>query len=124
MTENSVGNVTDILELLDKDAYTAEQLTENYAMLIEKWGEWEIVNAGGAGLVVRYVDIGNALFSGLMITYCILTVLSLVCAILFGKIILPLLSKHFADCNTEMVDLATLKSAAQIDQISKKKEWF
>lgn len=124
MTTNSIGNITEIIELLDKDKYGGEQLAENYAMLIERWGEWEIVGAGNAGLAVRYVDVRNALFSGLMIMYCVFTILSFVCAVLFGKIIFPLLSKHFAECNSEMVDLATLKSASQIDQLSKGKEWF
>lgn len=123
MTKNSVGNVTEILNLLDKDMYGKEQLATNYQKLIEKWGEWEIVGAGNAGLVVRYVNIGNALFSGLMITYSILTVVAFVSAILFGKIIFPMLSKHFTNVNEEMVDMATLKSASQIDKLSKK-EWF
>lgn len=123
MTKNSIGNITEILNLLDKDLYTAEQLAENYQNLTAKWGEWEIIGAGNAGLVIRYVDIGNALFSGLMITYSVLTGVSFMFAILFGKLIFPMLSKHFKNSNEEMVDMATLKSASQIDRLSKK-EWF
>lgn len=123
MTKNSVGNVTEILDLLDKNVYSKEQLAVNYQKLVEKWGEWEIVGAGNAGLVIRYVNIGNALFSGLMITFSVFTVISFVLAILLGKIVFPLLSKHFANMNKEMVDMATLKSASQIDKLSKK-EWF
>lgn len=123
MTKNSVGNVTEILDLLDKNVYGKEQLAVNYQKLVEKWGEWEIVGAGNAGLVIRYVNIGNALFSGLMITFSVFTVTSFVLAILLGKIVFPLLSKHFANMNEEMVDMATLRSASQIDKLSKK-EWF
>ena len=123
MTKNSVGNVTEILDLLDKNVYGKEQLAVNYQKLVEKWGEWEIVGAGNAGLVIRYVNIGNALFSGLMITFSVFTVASFVLAILLGKIVFPLLSKHFANMNEEMVDMATLRSASQIDKLSKK-EWF
>ena len=119
--KNSVGNVTEILELLDKKNHTGIQLEENYKHLAEKWGEWEIM-AGGFN--IRYVDVGNALFSGLMITFSTLTIVSLCAAFVFGKIMFPLLAKHFKNNNDEIVDLATLKSASQIDQLSQKKEWF
>ena len=124
MVRNSVGNVTEILELLDKNNYTSAQLEQNYAYLVNKWGEWEIIGAGSAGLVIRYVDVGNALFSGLMIIFSTLTIISLCAAFVFGKIMFPLLAKHFKNNNDEMVDMATLKSASQINQMSKKKEWF
>lgn len=123
MMKNSVGNVTEILTLLDKDIYTGNEIEKNYAYLIEKWGEWEIIGGGTAGIVIRYVDVGNALFSGLMITYSTLTVISLCAAFVFGKIMFPMLAKHFKNNNEEMVNMATLKSAAQIDKMSKK-EWF
>lgn len=123
MVKNSVGNVIEILQLLDKDNYSGVQLEQNYQALIERWGEWEIVNAGSAGLVVRYVDIGHALFSGLMITYGTFTLVCFCLALILGKLTFPLLAKHFVSSNEEIVDMATLKSAAQIDQISKK-EWF
>jgi hypothetical protein len=116
--------VTEILNLLDKDTHTAIELEENYAYLIEKWGEWEIIGENKAGLVLRYVDIGNALFSGLMVLYTTLTLSTLCAAIIFGKIVFPALSKTYKNNNEEMVDLATLKSASQIDAIVGKKEWF
>ena len=124
MMENSIGNVTEILELLDEDNYTGTELRENYEYLVNKWGEWTIGGLSSAGITIRYVDVGNALFSGLMITFSTLTIISLCLAILLGKIMFPLLTKHFKDSNDTMVDLATLKSATQIDAISKKKEWF
>lgn len=113
--------------MLDKDVYTGEQIAENYQYLVEKWGEWEIVGAGNAGLVIRYVDVRNALFSGLMIVYICLTIFCIALAIIIGKIVFPQLSKLYSDTNSEMVDVATLKSAAQIDEMAKKKqekEWF
>lgn len=129
MLKNSIGNVTEIINLLDKKLYSGVQIQENYKYLIEKWGEWEIIGENGAGLVIRYVNIRNALFSGLMVTYCILSMVTIVCGIVFGKIVFPLLSKHYKNYNEEMVDLATLQSASQIEEMSrgnkeKKKEWF
>lgn len=121
---NSIGNVTEILDLLSKDKYSGEELIANYQYLVEKWGEWELVGEGGAGLVIRYVNVGNALFSGLMITFTIFTVIFLVLAIILGKIVFPSLVKYYIANNESMVDIATLKSAAQIDEISKNKEWF
>lgn len=121
---NSVGNIVEILDLLDKDIYTGTELSQNYAYLVSKWGEWEIIGTGVGGLSVRYIDIGNALFSGLMVTFSTLTLLAIVSAIVLGKIMFPLLAKHFRNSNEEMVDLATLKSASQIEKISKRKEWF
>lgn len=122
---NSVGNITEILNMLSKDNYTTAELQENYAALVEKWGEWELVGENSAGLVVRYVDVGNALFSGLMMTFATLTLIFLISAIILGKIVFPLLAKHYKDTNDELVDMATLKSAEQIDVISKsRKEWF
>lgn len=128
MIKNSIGNVTEILDLLDKDKYGDVQLAENYNFLVDKWGEWEIVG-GGAGLNIRYVDVANALFSGLMITYLSLTAICLCLAILLGKLIFPQLSKMYKNNNDEMVDMATLTSATKIEELSKKPKkeeggWF
>lgn len=130
MIQNSIGNITEILHLLDKDIYNEQEIAENYKYLVEKWGEWEIIGAGSAGLVIRYIDIRNALFSGLMVTYTVLTVCALLCAIVVGKIVFPQLVKLYTDNNGEMVDIATLRSAQQIDEMTaesrnkKGKEWF
>lgn len=125
---NSVGNVAEITQLLDKDNYTQTQIEENYKMLIEKWGEWEIIGENNSGLVVRYVDIRAALFSGLMITYAILTCVFFAIAIILGKILFPKIAKMYLANNDEMVNLATLKSAQQIEDLTNahktNKEWF
>jgi hypothetical protein len=122
--KNSIGNVTEILNLLDKENYTGAELRDNYRALVEKWGEWELVGEDSAGIIVRYVDIRNALFSGMMIMFATLSVIFFVCAIVFGKIVFPMLAKHYEETNGELVDIATLKSAEQINEISKRKEWF
>lgn len=124
-----MGNVIDILDSLDKKTYGSDEIKEHYMQLVDKWGEWEIIGEDSAGLVVRYVNIGNALFSGLMRIYTVLTVISLCVAVVLGKIVFPSLAKLYKNNNEEMVDLATLKSAQQIDTIVKKakdkgKEWF
>lgn len=109
--------------MLDADKYSGEEIRQNYLYLIDKWGEWEIIGAGSAGLVVRYVDIGRAMFSGLMMLYMVLAAVAATIAVIFGKIVYPLLAKYYEDSNEEMVDLATLQSASQINKMSKK-EWF
>ena len=120
MLRNSIGNITDILHKLDGNIYTGEEIIANYNELAARWGEWEIIGAS-----VRYIDIGNALFSGLMITYSTLAIVSICLALILGKMIFPLLKKYYENTNEEMVDLATLKSASQIDELTKKKkEWF
>lgn len=128
MIQNSVGNISEIIRLLDSDLYNEAEITEHYQMLVQKWGEWEIIGAEQAGLVVRYVDIRNALFSGLMVTYTILTILCLCLAIVLGKIVFPTLVKYYTNNNDEMVDMATLKTAAKVDASLEdkptKKEWF
>lgn len=102
-------------------------MAENYNFLVDKWGEWEIIG-GGAGLNIRYVDVGHAFFSGLMITYTTLTIICLCLSILFGKLVFPLMSKMYKNANDEMVDMATLTSASKIDEMSKKPKkeggWF
>jgi hypothetical protein len=110
--------------------YSGEELIENYQYLVDKWGEWEIIGENSAGLVIRYVDVGNALFSGLMMIYMSLTIASLVIAIVLGKLIFPLLAKMYKNANDEMVDMATLTSAGQIEEmtkakaVDKKEEWI
>lgn len=122
---NSIGNITEILDLLNKDKYSGEELAANYQYLVGKWGEWELVGEGMAGLVIRYVNVGNALFSGLMVTFSIFAIISLLLGIVFGKIVFPSMIKYYTANNESMVDIATLKSAQQIDEITKnKKEWF
>lgn len=119
MTKNSIGNITEILDLLDEKVYNNEQLAENYRYLVDKWGEWEMRGDAG-GLGVRYVDVGRALFSKLMITYLCVSASMLCLSLILGKLVFPLLAKMYKDANDEMVDMATLTSASKIEEISKR----
>ena len=107
---HSFGNIAEICNLLESENYTGEQLQENYAYLINKYGEWVIGN-GGAGFQITFVNIGHALFSGLMITNCIFFVVFLVSAYLLGKWLLPKLSAQILLDNQDMVNLVVLKGA-------------
>lgn len=107
---HSFGNVAEIISMLDNKKYTGEQLSANYAFLIEKYGEW-IIGNGGNGFTITFVNIGNALFSGLMITNCILSVVFLVSAFLLGKWILPKISAQILLDNQDMVNLTVLRQS-------------
>lgn len=106
--KNSFGNVAEIINMLDTKKYTGEELQANYQFLVEKYGEWVIGN-GGAGFQITFVNIGHALFSGLMITNCIFFVVFLVSAYLLGKWLLPKLSAQILLDNQDMVNLTILK---------------
>ena len=75
-TKNSIGNVVEIIDLLDADTHTRVELQENYNMLKERWGEWILFGDEGTGISVKYINVGNALFSGLMITFGAITIIS------------------------------------------------
>ena len=113
--KNSFGNVAEIINMLDTKKYTGEELQANYQFLVERYGEWVIGN-GGAGFQITFVNIGHALFSGLMITNCIFFAVFLVSAYLLGKWLLPKLSAQMVIDNQDMVNLIILKDH------SKKKE--
>ena len=106
--KNSFGNVAEIINMLDTKKYTGEELQANYQFLVEKYGEWVIGN-GGAGFQITFVNIGHALFSGIMITNCIFFVVFLVSAYLLGKWLLPKLSAQILLDNQNMVNLTILK---------------
>ena len=106
--KNSFGNVAEIINMLDTKTYTGEELRANYQFLVEKYGEWVIGN-GGSGFQITFVNIGHALFSGLMITNCIFFVVFLVSAYLLGKWLLPRLSAQILIDNQDMVNLVVLK---------------
>ena len=125
--KNSIGNITEILQLLDKDIYNRQEIAENYAYLVEKWGEWTIVGYDGSLFEMSFINIGAALFSGLMKTYLTLSIASLLIAIIVGKILFPKLSEYYKDHNQDLVNLATLETQAEVKSIKKQKEkgdWF
>lgn len=113
---------------------------DNYQSLITKWGEWEIIGADRAGLVIRYVNIGNAVFSGLMITFSILFAVTVFIMLVLDKIVFPVIIKGCETDNEDLVNLTSLRTAEKIGDIeqrlgventsgtkpkkSKRKEWF
>ena len=124
--KNSWGNITEIISLLDKKKFTGEQLSQNYQFLVEKWGEWVVIGGNGGFVNVRFIDIREAIFSGLMITFIILAVVCLILAIVLGKIIFPKLAQLYSNNNQDMVNIATLQTNAEIRKKNKEKEeeWF
>lgn len=106
--QNSFGNVAEIMRLLENKNFTGAELEENYAYLVEKYGEWVIGN-GGNGFTITFVNIGHALFSGLMITSLTFSIICFSSAFILGKWILPKISAQILIENQDMVNLTILK---------------
>jgi hypothetical protein len=129
---NSVGNIIEIISLLDKKTLTGEQVSENYEYLVKKWGEWIIIGGDSGIPLVRFINIKAALFSGLMITFLILACVCLIIALLGGKLIFPKLVEYYKDTNQDMANLATLETNTEIKKLKenlekekeKEEEWF
>ena len=127
MVQNSVGNITEIITLLDKDSLTGDQVQQNYQYLVDKWGEWTIVGENGGVFSIQLVNIQNSFFSGLMATFLTLGIVCLVISIIGGKIIFPKLAQYYTDNNQSMVDIATLQTHAEVTKKNKnesKEDWF
>ena len=127
MVQNSVGNITEIITLLDKDSLTGDQVQQNYQYLVDKWGEWTIVGEDGDMFSIQFVNIQNAFFSGLMATFLTLGIVCLVISIIGGKVIFPKLAQYYTDNNQSMVDIATLQTHAEVTKKNKKgrkEDWF
>ena len=107
---NSFGNVAEITSLLNSKKYTGAELQANYQMLIEKYGEWVIGN-GSNGFTITFINIGKAVFSGLMISCLIGAVVSGISSVLFGKWLLPTLTRKFTQDNQDMTNLVILSEA-------------
>ena len=122
--QNSWGNITEIINLLDKDTLTGEQLEQNYIYLVEKWGEWEIAGNAGGAFSIHFINIKNAFFSGLMMVYLTLAITSLIVAVVVGKILFAKLAQYYSNNNQDMVNLATLQTNSVIHKNKKEEEWF
>ena len=105
---NSFGNIAEICHLLDNKSYNGEQIAENYNYLKDKWGEW-VIGDGSNGFCIVFINIGHALFSGVMMTSCLLSVTFLVCAWVLGKWLFPQISNQILQENTDMVNLTILR---------------
>lgn len=110
--KNSFGNIEEIINLLDNSKYTGEELNRNYNYLLEKYGEWNIGN-GGNGFAIQFVNIGKALFSGLMITNSVLCVVFFASAFIIGKWFMPMMANKIIKDNQDMVNLTILKNNNQ-----------
>ena len=113
---NSIGNIIDINNQLSVDS-EAERMA-NYNALIEKWGTWYVVGGTDSTLTISFVNIPNALFSGLMKMYSSLTMFCLIIAIMIGKVLFPAVAKSYTDNNGQLVDLTTLRSAEKITKMA------
>lgn len=110
--KNSFGNVAEIIDLLDSKRFTGEELQANYSYLVAKYGEWLIGN-GGSGFQITFVNIGHALFGGLMVTSLVLCVLFLAGAYILGKWVLPKLAEQILIDNQDMVNETILKQSSK-----------
>ena len=106
--KNSFGNIAEITSMLDNKTHTGEQLEANYAYLLEKYGTWVIGN-GGHGFDLTFVNIKHAVFSGVMMASCVMTVVFFALAFILGKWLLPKLSQQINENNQDMVNLTVLK---------------
>lgn len=105
---NSFGNVAEIKSLLDTNKYTGEELQANYLALIQKYGEW-VIGHGGTGFTITFINIGKAVFSGVMITSLILAIIFGISSVVFGKILMPKWEQKCKENNQDMTNLAILE---------------
>lgn len=119
---NSVGNVMNILNMLDKKQHTGVEIAQNYDLLKEKWGVWEIASVSGVS--IEYVNIQKAFFNGASETYLILAVVFLVAAIALGKILFPQLCNMYKSANEQMADLAAIQTSEIVKEKKNKGDWF
>lgn len=105
---NSFGNIVEISKLLNGKTYTDEELVQNYAYLIEKYGEWKIGN-GGSGFYISFIDIRKAIFSALMITNCICGAIFILASNILGKWVLPMVANSITENNQDFVNLTLLE---------------
>lgn len=108
--QNSFGNCSEIISKLDNKIYNDEQLQANYNELIEKYGEWTI-GSGGSGFVIYFINIGKALFSGLMIVNLIFSITFAILSVLLGKWLMPYLARKMEQKNNDMVNLEILRKS-------------
>lgn len=106
--KNSFGNIKEIIDKLDSKKYNGNELQENYNYLIDKYGEW-VIGTGGSGFMITFINIGHALFSGLMITDSVLCVVFFISSKVLGKWLLPKISAQLLIDNQDMVNLTILQ---------------
>lgn len=113
--KNSLGNVAEICDMLDSKKFTGEKLQNNYNYLVEKFGEWVIGN-GSLGFTITFINIGHAVFSGIMILSCFMALTFLLTAYILGKWLLPHIAEQILQDNQDMVNLTILKEHDKLEQ--------
>lgn len=106
--KNSVGNLVEISTLLDGKIYNDTELANNYNLLVNKFGEWQI-GGGNGGFAIVFVDIRNAMFSAFSIANGIIAIVFFVSAFILGKWLLPYWGKTIEQQNQDMVNFAILE---------------
>lgn len=101
-----------------------EQANKNYVYLEKKYGEWEIYGQESSIIKVDIIDYRNALFGGITQAYLILTIVFFTSAIVFGKLVFPLLTKTYRAANEQMADLAAIQTSEIVKEKKNKGEWF
>lgn len=118
--KNSLGNINEIVNLLNSKKFTGEELQANYDYLIEKYGEWVIGN-GGAGFTIKFVNIARAAFSGMMVAMFTLSGIFMLFGFLLGKWILPKTAQIIEQNNVDMVNLTVLRNEDRRNEENKNK---
>lgn len=108
--KNSLGNIVEIFELLDKDKYNNVQLEENYAMLVAKYGEITLGGNNG-GFAITFVNVKKALVNGLGLVCFELAIVFIASAFILAKWLLPKWSKSIIENNQDMVNLTVLENS-------------
>lgn len=106
----SLGNMVEMLNLLNDKVYTGEQLQANYNYLISKYGSWRFGN-GGTGFTMEFINVANVVFSNAFIFFITMTGLFVLGAFLLGKWIFPKLAKQIESGNQDMVNITILKNS-------------
>jgi len=105
--KDSLGNIAEITSMLETTTHTGEELSNNYQILVEKYGEWVIGN-GNKGFQMVFINIKNAVFSGFMILTGIMFILFLLSSFILGKWLLPMVKEKILQDNQDMVNLTIL----------------
>lgn len=104
---NSLGNLGEIIDLLDSRKYNETEVSEHYQMLIDRYGEWRI-GAESGGMAILFINLKAAVFNGFATMTAIFSVVFLACAFLLGKWILPMRAKQIEQDNQDLVNLTIL----------------
>ena len=112
---SSFHNINEITTLLNTKAFTGEELLANYNSLIAKYGEWVIGN-GAKGFTITFINISKAVFNSKMIVFTVFGLILLLNAYLWGKWLLPYISKNLKESNQDMTNLTILDMEQKLNE--------